>query len=80
MGIRDMNMEQILQKLLAEAPNMGVLLIVIYLFLKAQEKRDSFIKQLHDEHIEARKESKDAIKENTVATIELTRTFKTRNH
>jgi hypothetical protein len=73
-------METMLQKILADAPQMGVLLVVVWMFLRAMEKRDSFIKQLHDEHIEARRAQQTAIADNTAATIDLTRSFKSLNN
>lgn len=72
-------MEPLIQKILAEAPQVGALLLVVWMFLRASEKRDMFIKQLHDEHIEARRLQQAAISENTIATIALTLSLNTAN-
>lgn len=69
-------MEAILTKMLSEAPSMGVLIILVWLFLRSMERRDAFIKQLHDEHIDARRNQQESIKENTLATQRLTEALK----
>ena len=64
--------EQFITKLAEQVPNLAVLCFLAWLFLRAMEKRDLFIKNLHDEHLDAREQSRTAIRQNTSATRELT--------
>ena len=75
-----------LREAIKQAPALVVLVIIVLLFLKYLTKRDdvhkerhkefvSFLTVIQTEHLDARRESRDAIKENTLATHELSRTI-----
>lgn len=51
-------MESTLAKLIIQVPDLVALIVIVLLFLKAQERRDVALKELHEEHIESRKESR----------------------
>lgn len=54
-------MESTFAKLIVQVPDLVALIIIVLLFLKAQERRDSLLSELHKEHIESRKESRQVI-------------------
>lgn len=58
-------MEAFIRTALEQAPSLTVLCLLVNLFLKRDRERDNFIRQLHDEHLAARGESREAIRENT---------------
>lgn len=64
-------MDELLKQAFGQAPSLVVLVIVVKLFLISQKEGTMFIRQLHDEHIQARAEMKTAIKDNTDAMREL---------
>jgi len=61
-------------KMLEKTPEMAALIILVYLFLKAQsESRAEFlttIKGIQQENSEARRQSREVIKENTTVSME----------
>lgn len=85
----------IFRELITAAPWGAVVVIIVIAFLKFQTKMEErnreFLKQLHGEHIEARKESrevfrevkgavadlKSAVTENTTATRDMCRAIRT---
>lgn len=58
-------MDELLKTALSQTPSLVVLYFLVTLFLKRDRERDLFIHQLHAEHLAARGESRDAIRENT---------------
>lgn len=72
-------MDELIKKLVGEVPQIGALIVLVWMFLKNIEKRDVFIRQLHDEHMEARRSSQLSITENTRAMETLTEVIKQRN-
>lgn len=58
-------MDELLKTALGQAPGLVVLALVVRSFLTRDKERDAFIAQLHAEHLAARGESREAIKENT---------------
>jgi hypothetical protein len=76
-------MDKAFENLLLKAPELAALLIVVGMFLKylvhsnaergkRDAARDEFIKMMHDDHIEARTESRKALQDNAIATRENT--------
>lgn len=72
-------MDKILENAVGQAPGLVVLIILVFAFLKRDKERDAvsiardqFIRQMHEEHLLARKESRDAIHDNAEATRENT--------
>jgi hypothetical protein len=65
-----------MEEIIKNAPAPVTCLIVIYLMVKAMLKflsgQNEFLKTLHVEHLEARRESRNALKENADATRENT--------
>ena len=64
-------MEKLLEIAATQVPGLVVLTVLVTIFLRREKERDAFIQQLHAEHIDARRQSVDAIKENTRATLQL---------
>jgi sensor domain CHASE-containing protein len=72
-------LEELLKAAVTQVPSLVVfsvvLVMVVKLFLQAQniyqEQARSFIKQLHDEHVQARIEQRLALESNTLALREL---------
>lgn len=58
-------MDKLLETALSHAPSLVVLVFLVRMFLNRDRERDGFIRQLHDEHLAARGESREAIRENT---------------
>lgn len=56
---------------LQQAPNLVVLCFLVYVFLKHLKDRDLFIRGLQEEHLAARAESKECIRDNTKSNREL---------
>jgi len=48
-----------------QVPSLGVLVFIVWVFLKHNEKRDDAIKEMHKEHMEARNETRQCIRENS---------------
>lgn len=69
-------MDDFLVKILPQAPPLVVMVVLVWVFLRAMEKRDllftNTMRSLHGEHLEAREASREAIKENAVNTKENT--------
>lgn len=64
-------MEKFLETATAQAPGIVVLYLLVQTFLRRDKERDSFIQQLHAEHLAARGESREAIKDNTNSNKEV---------
>lgn len=62
---------KILTVAMQEAPTLVVLCFLVYVFLKHLKDRDTFIRGLQDEHLAAREESKECIRDNTKSNREL---------
>lgn len=60
-----MTMEELLKTAVSQAPGLVVLYFLVLMFLRRDKERDQFIQGLHNEHLAARGESREAIKENT---------------
>ena len=65
-------MEELLKTAASQVPGLVVLCYLVQTFLKRDKERDSFISQLHGEHLAARGESRAAIQENTQSNQEVT--------
>lgn len=50
--------ETLLYKIATQIPDLVAIVIVIMIFLRAQERQMNTIRELHEEHIESRKESR----------------------
>jgi len=72
-------MEEILKTAASQVPGLVVLAMLVAAFLKrdkeredttskANEQRDAFIKLMHNEHLVARAESREAMRDNAEAT------------
>jgi hypothetical protein len=59
--------DELLKTAVGQAPSLVVLVIVVKFFLLSQKEMMQFIRQLHDEHIQARQQMEAAIHENTSA-------------
>ncbi len=66
-----MLMDEILKSWAAKVPELGALCFIVMAFLKSQNGRDEFLRSLHNEHLAARGESREAIKENTDSNREV---------
>lgn len=64
-------MDQIIEKLFVNAPGPAAIVIVVLIFtkfIKSQRRQDlAFFTQLHEDHLDARKLTREAIKENSAA-------------
>jgi hypothetical protein len=58
-------MDQLLLKLVSEAPSLVALFLIVRMFLVREKDRDLFMDRLHSEHLAARAESRTAINDNT---------------
>lgn len=65
-------MDDLLKTAVTQAPGLAVLCYLVVTFLKRDRDRDQFIRELHNEHLAARGESRDAINENTQSNREVT--------
>lgn len=76
-------MEQMFTNLLAKAPELSALLAVVFLFLRHlsqvitrqldyDKERDGFIKGMHDDHLRAREETREVMRESIQVTRENT--------
>jgi len=61
-------MDNFFAKIASEIPSLAVLVFVVLSFLKHMEKRDKVIKEIHEEHMQARTEARIAINDNTTAS------------
>lgn len=63
-------MEQVVQKLIEQAPGVAALIVLVMLFLRhirsEREQQNKFFEQIHADNTEARKDMKTAIERNTV--------------
>lgn len=62
-------METVWIEIIKQAPSMGVLVLLVWLFLKSMENRDAMIRDLHLDHMKAREDSRTTIADNTKAMI-----------
>lgn len=60
-------MEKLLEQAAQQVPSLVVLVVIVVVFLRHLAERDKVMLQLHAEHEEALKASRDVIKENTAA-------------
>lgn len=78
-----MSMEKLIENVIQQSPFVGALLMVLWFVFNYIKHRDhenrldrgeflKLVKEMHDEHLEARKESREAIKENTTVIRENT--------
>lgn len=72
-----MTMEELLKNAATQVPGLVVLCYLVSTFLRAQKERDGFIHMMHQEHLAARGESREAIKENTESNREVTQAVHT---
>ena len=74
--------EKLLEQVVSQAPGLVIMYLLVSSFLKAQKERDELfskaqaerddvIKNLHTEHLAARGESREAIRENTESNKEV---------
>lgn len=70
-------MDEVLKTITGEmarqAPSLTVLCFIVYFFLRAQKEQYALLRDLHEEHLVARGESREAIRENTHSNREVTR-------
>jgi len=66
-------MDEILKSAATQIPGLVVLCFLVQTFLRAQKERDALIQIMHVEHLSARSESRDAIRENTASNREVTK-------
>ncbi len=70
-------MEIMIEKLLTSGSPLVVLVVVVYIFLRfltnESKKTTEVFTQMHKDHIQARVETRDAMIENTKATLEASR-------
>ena len=66
-----MLMDKLLDTAATQAPGIVILFLMVNLFLRRDKERDSFIQSLHQEHLLARAESREAIRENTASNRDL---------
>ena len=68
-------MEEVLKQAAVQLPATVLVIVVVMMFLKFIERfmnrQEAFLKQLHDEHLTARNQSREALEENSVAMREL---------
>lgn len=62
-------MDELIKTALAQSPGLVVLFLLVQMFLRRDRERDTFIAALHSEHMAARGESRQAIKENTESNL-----------
>jgi len=77
-------MDELLKTAVAQAPGLCVLALVVYWFLGHMKGRDELLKELHHEHMLARNDSRDAlretaraVKDNTEALLEMKNVIRT---
>ena len=58
-------MEELIAKLAAQVPSLGVLVFIVWFFLKHMTSRDEMIRDLNRDNLAARSESRQAIRDNT---------------
>lgn len=63
-------MESIFIEMAKQVPSLGVLCFIVWIFIRYQEIRDKTIRQMHEEHLDARAESRRALQSNTEAIYE----------
>lgn len=68
-----MEIPSLLAELVKQAPSLVVLFMLVDRFLKRDKERDMLLQQMHGEHILARGESRQAIRENTASNQEVTK-------
>ena len=60
-------METIASEVIKQVPSLGVLCFIVYFFLKHMEKRDAVIKEIHEDHLIERRDTRMAVDANTKA-------------
>ena len=72
-------LKTVLTKALTQVPDLVVLSAVVVMGLRHLSKRDAqfetFLREVHEQHLDARQQSKEAIQDNTAVTKELSRTI-----
>ena len=63
-------MDDTITQIAKQVPSLGVLVFIVWVFLKHNEKRDDAIKSMHIEHMEARVETRTCIRENSKSNEE----------
>lgn len=58
-------MEKVIEGLAANSPAAVAIIVTVILFLRAMKDRDSLLRELHTEHEESRKASRQIIEENS---------------
>lgn len=70
-------METLIEKAITNGSPLLVLVIVVFMFLRYLERRGdaerNMFKEMHDQHVEARKESAAALRENAESTRQNTK-------
>jgi len=61
-------MESLAVEVIKQVPSLGVLCFIVYVFLRHMEKRDAVIKEIHEDHLLERRETRAAVDANTKAT------------
>lgn len=60
-------METLVSEVIKQVPSLGVLCFIVYVFLRHMEKRDAVIKEIHEEHLNERRETRTSVDNNTKA-------------
>lgn len=63
-------MENFLSEVAKQVPSLAVLCFVVWIFIKHLDKRSETLMEMHKEHLYAREQAKEAIKENTAVLRE----------
>lgn len=58
-------MDTIIKEFIKDAPGIGALIVIVVYFLRYLKERDKMWQVMHDEHIEARKLSRESIDRNS---------------
>jgi len=72
-----MNMEQIAIRLVEQSPAVGATVFLVILFLRhirtEREQQNIFFRQIHEDNLTAREQTRDAIEKNSATIIESVR-------
>lgn len=63
-------MDDLAKEAVKQVPSLAVLCFIVWAFLKSMSRRDSAIERLHAEHIAARADCREALRDNTLALRE----------
>lgn len=70
-------MDKLLETVASQVPSLIVLAVIVRWFLTYMTTRDKFIAELHEDHLKAREESREALLSATVIMQEVRDTMRT---